>query len=178
MEQINYQQRICEDKVKIDEFLRKQRVGILALVTGEGEFPYAVPLNYVFYRGKIYFHGMGSGKKNNILKEEQKACFTVYEEFGTVSDPVPAKCDTAYFSVMLFGSVELVTDLKTKTEVLQQLLSKFLPGFFKQPVSEVFVDKYRSSLDKKAVAVYELQPAQITAKGNPVDEEHMFSPIK
>lgn len=176
MEQISYRQRICQDKEKIAAFLTGKRVGTLSMSEAAGR-PYALPVNYVFWQGKIYIHGMGSGKKNRILAANPAVCFTVFEEFGTVADPVPAKCDTAYLSVVIFGKAVLVKDLEEKTQVLAQFLEKFMPRFFKTPLSAQFVDKYRSSFDDKAVAVYAIAPEELTAKENPVDPEHMFQAL-
>jgi len=173
MEPIRYTQRICNDQAKIDRFLTEKRVGTLSMCDKENK-PYAVPVNYIYWNGKIYFHGMGSGKKNGILSATPGVWFTVFEEFGTVADPMPAKCDTAYLSVAIFGKAILVNDLDQKTQVLNQLLKKFMPNFFKVPLSKQFVEKYRSSLDNNAVAVYEISPETLTAKENPVDMEHIF----
>src|SRR5471030_936125 len=141
MEQIRYTQRICDDKEKINNFLIEKRVGTLSMCDKEGK-PYALPVNYIYWNGKIYIHGMGSGKKNNDVSENSKVCFNVCEEFGTVTDPVPSKCDTSYFSVVIFGEAVLVQDLDEKTQALTQFLEKFMPHFFKNPLSKQFVDKY------------------------------------
>lgn len=173
MEQIKYQQRICEDREKIEGFLAEKRVGVLAMCEPEGK-PYAIPVNYVWWNGRIYIHGMGSGKKNDILAINQRVCFTVFEEHGTVVDSVPCKCDTSYMSVVIFGRGLPVEDLNEKAQALMRFLEKFTPGVFKDPLSQQFVDKYRSSLDNKGVAVYCIMPEDVTAKGNPTDPEHMF----
>jgi nitroimidazol reductase NimA-like FMN-containing flavoprotein (pyridoxamine 5'-phosphate oxidase superfamily) len=68
MEQLHYKQRICTDKEKIENFLARSRVGIIGL--NAGEYPYAVPVNYVWWDGKAYFHGMGSGKRESVLQKE------------------------------------------------------------------------------------------------------------
>ena len=177
MEQIRYTQRICNDKEKIDSFLIKKRVGTLSMCDEKCK-PYSIPLNYLYWNGKIYIHGMGSGKKNNILAVNPSVCFNVCEEFGTVTDPVPSKCDTSYFSVAIFGKAVLIEDLDEKTQALRQFLEKFVPHFFKNPLSKQFVDKYRSSLDNNAVAVYCINPEDMTAKENPIDMEHMFNAIE
>ncbi|CUH97715.1 hypothetical protein P22_3850 [Propionispora sp. 2/2-37] len=136
--------------------------------------PYAVPVNYVYWHDKIYIHGLGSGKKNKVLAANPAVCFTVYEEFGTVTDPVPAKCDTAYLSVVIFGKAVPVQDVNEKTQVLDRILEKFVPGFFKTPLPSQFVKQYRSLFDNKAVAVYCIKPDVLTAKENPIDMGHMF----
>jgi nitroimidazol reductase NimA-like FMN-containing flavoprotein (pyridoxamine 5'-phosphate oxidase superfamily) len=176
VEQIKYTQRICADKEKINRFLTGKRVGTLSMCE-TAERPYALPVNYVYWNSKIYIHGMGSGKKTIVLAASPSVCFTVFEEFGTVADPVPAKCDTAYLSVVIFGKAVLVQDVEEKTQVLAQFLEKFMPQFFKTPLSAQFVDKYRSSFDNNAVAVYAIDPEDLTAKENPIDPEHMFQAL-
>ncbi|WP_286904797.1 pyridoxamine 5'-phosphate oxidase family protein [Clostridium sp. UBA1652] len=173
MEKISYTRRICKDKDKINNFVTEQRVGTLSMCTKEG-VPYALPVNYVYWNEKIYIHGMGSGKKNRFLSENSSVCFTIFEELGTVTDPMPAKCDTSYLSVVVFGKATLVDDLEEKTQALTKFLDKFVPKFFKTPLSKHFVDKYRSSLDNNAVAVYCIIPEELTAKENPIDMENMF----
>lgn len=173
MEKIRYTQRICNDKEKIKKFLEEKRVGTLSMCDGDGN-PYALPMNYLYWNDKIYIHGMGSGKKNLILAERPSVCFTVFEEFGTVTDLVPCKCDTSYLSVVIFGDAVPVEDLEEKAQALTQLVEKFMPSFFKSPLAKQFVDKYRSSFDNKAVAVYCIDPKDLTAKENPIDMEHMF----
>jgi nitroimidazol reductase NimA-like FMN-containing flavoprotein (pyridoxamine 5'-phosphate oxidase superfamily) len=175
MEQIRYIQRICDDKVKIERFLMEKRAGVLSMCGKEGN-PYAIPVNYVYWNSRIYIHGMGSGKKNEVLATNPRVCFTVFEEYGTVTDAVPCKCDTSYLSVVIFGKGILVEDLDEKTQALMQFLDKFTPDLFKNSLSQQFVDKYRSSFDNRKVSVYCIEPDELTAKENPVDLENMFRP--
>ncbi|SHI65153.1 pyridoxamine 5'-phosphate oxidase family protein [Propionispora hippei] len=173
MEQISYTQRICHDQEKIERFLTEQRVGTLSMSDSSG-IPYALPVNYVYWNGKIYIHGMGSGKKHAVLAKQPSVCFTVFEEFGTVTDAHPAKCDTAYLSVIIFGKALPVADTVEKTAALNRLLDKFLPGFFKSPLTGEFVEQYRSSFDNKTVMVYGIEVAELTAKENPVAGQNLF----
>lgn len=175
MEQkIRYKARICEDRERIDGFLSEKRVGVLAI--NDKDFsPYAIPVNYVYLNGSIYFHGMGSGKKNTLLEANPAVCFTVWDELGTVRDSVPCKCDTSYFSVVLFGQALAVDEVSEKTMALSALMDKFMPGMFKNPLSPVMVEKYRSSHDNRGVAVYRIKPEALTAKENPLDPPNMFS---
>lgn len=175
MEQIRYKQRVCTDQEKIEEFLFNARTGILAL--SAGEYPYALPLNFVWHEGCICFHGMGSGKKVDILSENPKAAFTVYEEYGTVKDPMPCHADTSYMSVMIFGRTEKITEVKEAAEILQKLVDKFMPKFYDHTLTGGLIDKYRSSMDGRAVAVYRLRTEAITAKENAVQTEQIFHPM-
>lgn len=109
---------------------------------------------------------MGSGKKVRLLAEHPAISFTVYREDSTVTDPVPCKADTSYFSVMLFGEAAKVTDMSEAAGVLQKMLNKYTPGFYKQEMSARMIEKYRSSMDGNGVAVYRLTPVHLTAKEN------------
>ncbi len=172
MEQIRYKQRICTDQEKIEEFMFTSRTGVLAV--SAGEYPYAVPLNFVWHEGCIYFHGMGSGKKVDILSQSPPVAFTVYEEYGTVKDPMPCHADTAYMSVMIFGKAEKVTDVNEAAEVLQKLVEKFMPKFYDHPLTGGLVEKYRSSMDGRAVSVYRIRTETMTAKENAAEPDKIF----
>lgn len=172
MHEVSYKRRNCTDQGKIEAFLLRKRVGIIGMVC-DG-LPYAVPVNYIWYNGSIYFHGMGSGRKVAILAQEPQVCFTIYKEEGTVTDPVPCHADTAYMSVMLFGKAEKVTDFAESADALQVLLDKFMPKYYRNKLSTTLIEKYRSSHDGNAVAVFRLTPQEITAKENAAAPEDLF----
>ncbi|MBP1995120.1 pyridoxamine 5'-phosphate oxidase family protein [Paenibacillus eucommiae] len=174
MNSVRYQVRECRDQEKIEQFLCTARIGNLGLV--DGKLPYVVPLNYVWTNGKLYFHGAGGGRRNQIMSENPEACFTVCEEYGTLTDPVPAKTDTAYMSVMIFGKAELVSDLDEATEVLQVMIDKYVPGYYNRPLPKRHVEKYRSSVYGSAVQVYRIEPSQVTAKESPIEADKLFKP--
>ncbi|HWQ42742.1 MAG TPA: pyridoxamine 5'-phosphate oxidase family protein [Desulfosporosinus sp.] len=164
MNQVSYTKRNCTDQQKIEEFLLRSRTGVLGMVSDS--FPYAVPVNYVWHNGSVYFHGMGSGKKEKILSQNPLVCFTIYQEQGTVTDPVPCHADTAYMSIMIFGKAEKVTDPEEATTALQKVLDKFTPNYYSHPLTSTLIEKYRSSMDGNAVAVYRITPQEMTAKEN------------
>jgi nitroimidazol reductase NimA-like FMN-containing flavoprotein (pyridoxamine 5'-phosphate oxidase superfamily) len=174
MEQVAYTRRNCTDRGKIETFLYRARTGVLGLA---GDiFPYAVPVNYVWHNGSVYFHGVGSGKKENILFQKPPVCFMVYEEYGTVTDPVPCHADTAYLSVMIFGEAEKVADSEEAAAALQMLLEKYMPDYYNHPLTGALIEKYRSSLDGNAVSVYRIRPREMTAKENSVEADQFFNP--
>ena len=174
-EKIRYVQRDCKDKEKIEKFLSETRIGVIGM-NGD-DFPYVVPVNYVWSNGSLFFHGMGSGKKEIILSSEPLICFTVYEEYGTVTDPMPCHADTAYMSVMLFGRVEKVVDFEEAALVLQHIIEKYTPGYYKKPLTSKLIEKYKSSFDGNAVSVYRLTPTSMTAKENQSNEKNLFKGI-
>jgi nitroimidazol reductase NimA-like FMN-containing flavoprotein (pyridoxamine 5'-phosphate oxidase superfamily) len=175
MSQIAYTARVCADPELIDSFLHDQRVGVLGLATDE--YPYTVPVNYLWDQGSIYFHGMGSGKKVELLRNHPLASFTVYTEYGTATDPVPCHADTAYTSVMIFGPAEEVTDPVEASEALQGLVEKLMPGYYRNPVTARMVERYRSGMDANPVAVFRITPTHLSAKENRVDPGDLFTPL-
>lgn len=161
----------CTDQQKINRFLETEKTGFLGLA--DGDAPYTIPLNFVWLDGAIYFHGAGEGRKVNIIKKNPKACFTVSADLGTISDPVPAKTDTAYMSVMIFGEAEKVNNLDEAVLAMQKMLDKYVPGYYDRALPSSHVEKYRSSLGSKT-AVYKINARELTAKENPIQLEKMF----
>jgi len=174
MQTIAYTKRICRDEVIIEAFINETRVGVVAMID-EHHMPYAVPVNYVWHEGAIYFHGMGSGKKESILVQNASVCFTLFHEYGTVSDPVPCHADTAYRSVVIFGKAEKVVDPRESALVLQKLLDKFTPHYYQHPLTASLIEKYRSTHDGKAVSLFKIEPKELTAKENSAAEDELFN---
>ncbi|MCR8844444.1 pyridoxamine 5'-phosphate oxidase family protein [Paenibacillus sp. SC116] len=175
MHSVRYKSRECQEQEKIERFLQQSRIGYLGLA--DGNLPYVVPLNYVWMEGKLYFHGAGDGRRNHVMNENPQVCFTVCEEYGTITDPVPAKTDTAYMSVMIFGRAEPLTDVDEATQVLQELINKYVPGYYNRPLSKQHVDKYRSAVFGGPVQVCRVIPQHVTAKESPIEAEKMYKTV-
>lgn len=77
--------------------------GILACL-GDDDYPYAVPLNYVYDDGKIYFHSAKAGHIVDAIARHPKVSFAVVDEDRIVSAEY-----TSYFrSVVAFGRARVV----------------------------------------------------------------------
>ncbi|WP_124728128.1 pyridoxamine 5'-phosphate oxidase family protein [Staphylospora marina] len=161
------------DPARIGEFLRTAHVGALGLSDEEGT--YVVPLNFVWHNGRIYFHGSDEGRKADAIKRGGTVCFSVFEEIAVTCDPVPALTGAAYFSVMVFGHCVPVENLDEKTEALQAMLDKYVPGYFSEPLSRTHVDRYRSGMGSPTV-VYRIDPVRITAKEDNPPTDKYFVP--
>ncbi|MBH5316945.1 pyridoxamine 5'-phosphate oxidase family protein [Paenibacillus sp. GSMTC-2017] len=160
---VRMKKRECTDQVKIEQFVAKAQTGFLGL--SDGQQPYVVPLNFVWINEFIYFHGADEGRKIDIIGKNNEACFTISEAYGTIPDPVPAKTDTAYMSVMAFGYVEAVYDIDEATEAMQAMLDKYVPGYYNSPLAKSHMERYRSSLGSKT-AVFKLVVRYKSAKEN------------
>ena len=71
----NRQQLSNEESIAI---LQKATAGTLALL-GDGDYPYAVPISYVYDDGKLYFHSALTGHKVDAIRKCDKASFCVIE---------------------------------------------------------------------------------------------------
>lgn len=105
------------------EILHRGTSGVLAL-SGDKDYPYAVPLSYACEDGKIYFHSAAEGHKIDAISKNQKASFCVIDQ-----DQVIAEEYTTYFrSVIAFGRVKMVTDEEEKRRVIQRLAARYSPN--------------------------------------------------
>ena len=77
--------------------------GVLACF-GDEDYPYAVPVNYVYYNDKIYFHSAKEGHKIDSINKNSKVSFAVVDE-----DTIVSKEYTSYFrSAVAFGRARIV----------------------------------------------------------------------
>lgn len=92
-----------------------------------------------------------------------------------MSNPIPAKVDTAYMCVMIFGNVTLLEDIDKSRDVMQAMLHKYVPGYYEKPLAKSHLERYVSTLGSKT-AIYKITPTAITAKENKLDENVRFTP--
>ena len=106
-----------------EEILRRMTNGTLAL-HGDGGYPYAVPVSYVYSNGRIYFHTATQGHKVDALIRNDKVSFCVVEQ----DDVKPAEFTTYFRSVIAFGRARILTDETEKRTALQLLADKYSSG--------------------------------------------------
>ena len=114
------QQLSTEEAVAI---LQKSTAGTLALLGGN-DYPYAVPLSYVYQDGRIYFHSALAGHKVDAVRKNEKASFCVIEQ----DDVQPKKYTTFYRSVIAFGRVHVVDDEAEKMRMARMLGNRYNPN--------------------------------------------------
>jgi len=102
--------------------LQKATAGTLALL-GDGGYPYAVPLSYVYADGHLYFHSALSGHKVDAIRNCAKASFCVIAQ-----DQVKPQEYTTYFrSVIAFGNIHIVEDPEEKLAIARLLGNRYNP---------------------------------------------------
>lgn len=88
-----------------EKILREGDFGVLALSGDEG-YAYAVPINYAFADGKIYFHSAKTGHKLDAIRNNDKVSFCVVDRHEVVAEEF-----TTYFSsAIAFGRIRIIED--------------------------------------------------------------------
>ena len=104
------------------ELLQSEPRGVLA-VLGDEDYPYAVPLDFVYHEGSLYFHGAGEGHKLDALRRHDKASFCVMDQGRR------EKGDWALYirSVIAFGRLRVVQDPDRAMDLVRLLALKYYP---------------------------------------------------
>ena len=97
--------------------------GVLAL-TGDGGYPYAVPLSYVYADGSIIFHSAVQGHKVDAIKRDSRCSFCVIEQ----DEIRPAEFTTYFRSVIAFGRIHTLEDAAEKVQALRLLGRRYSPN--------------------------------------------------
>ena len=110
------QQLAEEESIAI---LEKATAGTLALL-GDNDYPYAVPISYVYHDGKLYFHSALAGHKVDAIRKCDKASFCVIEQ----DDVQPEKYTTFFRSVIAFGRIHIIEDDECSATVTIRIRTK------------------------------------------------------
>lgn len=113
--------QILSNKESIN-ILKNGKSGVLALL-GDDDYPYAVPISYVYDNGKIYFHSAKTGHKTDAIKKYSKASFCVIDQ----DNIIPEEYTTHYRSVIAFGKVRIIEDEEEVRESIEKLAIKYHP---------------------------------------------------
>lgn len=135
------------------EVLKNAPRGILSM-HGENGFPYSVPINQYYdeENGKLYFHGAKEGLKLDLLRENNKVCFTIIDEGYQIEGQWPMH----FHSVICLGTIHEVTDQGSFINHLRKLGNKYYP-------SEEDVDDLISKTISR-ICLYEMDIERMTGK--------------
>ena len=97
-----------EDSIAV---LEKATSGVLA-VSGDDNYPYAVPVSFVYADGKIFFHCAKSGHKLDVIDEDKI---------------VPEEYTTYFRSVIAFGKARILEEEAEKRSAIEKLAAKYTP---------------------------------------------------
>ena len=136
---------------EVTEILKRNTSGVLA-VNGDGGYPYAVPLSYVYLDSKLYFHCAGTGHKLDSILRDDKVSFCVIDQ-----DQVVGEEYTTYFrSVVAFGRARVLEGAE-KLRPLVELCEKYYPGHLEQT-------RQKAEVALKNVCIVEVAIEHVTGK--------------
>ncbi len=106
------------------EILKNEPRGVIA-VNGEEGYPYALPIDFYYddENGRIYFHCAKTGYKTDMLRQNNKVSFCVYDK-GFVKDGDWA---LNIKSVIAFGKIRFIEDINEAETQLRKLGLKYHP---------------------------------------------------
>src|SRR5215469_1741142 len=120
-----------KDKEIIDineklEIIKKCKICRLGL--SENNIPYIVPINYGYsYKNGIltlYFHSTIEGKKIDILKNNNNACFEIDCDTKLIENEVPCKHGYEFKSIIGFGKIKFLENYDEKINGLNYLMKQ------------------------------------------------------
>ncbi|MDE6516707.1 MAG: pyridoxamine 5'-phosphate oxidase family protein [Acetatifactor sp.] len=115
-------QQLLDEKESI-AILERGTAGVLALF-GDEDYPYAVPISYVYDNSKLYFHSAVNGHKIDAVKKSDKASFCVIDQDCIV----PEEYTTYYRSVIAFGRIRILEEESEKRAAIELLARKYYPA--------------------------------------------------
>ncbi|MCQ2520251.1 MAG: pyridoxamine 5'-phosphate oxidase family protein [Lachnospiraceae bacterium] len=140
------------------ELLAKSRRGVLA-VNGDGGYPYAMPVNYLYDEesGRIFFHGARAGHKFESIQRDDKVCFTVY------GNDKYEEGDWAPYvqSTIVFGRCHLIENQDEAIELVTKLAKKYYPD---ESLIAEEVEKYGQAVQMFEISIEHLSGKMIHEK--------------
>lgn len=113
------------DQAKIDAIIKEAQVCTLSLV--DNGMPYAVPMNYGYADGVIILHSAMTGKKIDILKQNNNVCVSFYcdERLNVRHEKVACSYSMKFKSVLAFGKAVEITDFNEKVDAMNEVMKQY-----------------------------------------------------
>jgi nitroimidazol reductase NimA-like FMN-containing flavoprotein (pyridoxamine 5'-phosphate oxidase superfamily) len=143
-----------EDRLAIIARCRVCRLGL-----SENDNPYVVPLNYGYsFEANVltlYFHGAGEGRKSDIIRKNNRACFEIDCD-GELREGTTA-CNYGYSfkSVIGFGVVTVSESPEEKNFGLKRIMKHQTGRDMERDFTEA---------ELKTVTVYRMEVREFTGK--------------
>ena len=105
------------------QILKEEPRGILS-VLGDNDYPYGMPLDYVYHDNKIIFHSALEGHMYDSIKKHDKVSFCVVNKGQKVEN----QWYYVFKSVIVFGKIREVKDENERLFNLRILGNKYFPS--------------------------------------------------
>lgn len=139
-----------------NNLLNSAKTGRLATVSIDN-FPYVVPVHFVYFNDKIYIHSKKTGEKINNLKNNKNISFQVdtMHEIIIKDNLNPCKTSTSYESVIIKGYAKIIENFNLKKQILYEFSKKYTKDLNEKNIKDENILK---------TAVIEITPLNITYK--------------
>lgn len=107
------------DPAWLDAFF--QRADEIFVSFSGGEFPYVLPLNFVWLDGRLYLHCGFTGRKLDLLRQDGRVGFAAALDVTIVRE----RSTTWYKSVSGCGHIRIVEDTEEKRRALDALSLRY-----------------------------------------------------
>jgi nitroimidazol reductase NimA-like FMN-containing flavoprotein (pyridoxamine 5'-phosphate oxidase superfamily) len=111
------------DRNIIEQLLSGSDICRIAMI--DGNRPYLVPLNYGYAGNTLYFHSASSGKKIDILKQNNRVCFEIENHNEIIRDEIPCEWTAKYRSLIGYGTIEFITGFEEKKKGLDVIMAHY-----------------------------------------------------
>jgi hypothetical protein len=155
----------CEikDPQEMERILDAATVGRMATLDAQG-YPYVTPVNFVYYKGAIYFHCAPQGEKLDNIRRDPRVCFEVDVPLSYVAvsfnpERNPCRTHQLYRCVIIRGRAAVLPGGDLKAEVLNALVAK-------HEGSRDFTPITPASAAYEKCLVVEIRPERMTGKAD------------
>ncbi len=139
---------------EIEALFLEAQVGRLATLNSDG-FPYITPVHFVYCGGRIYIHGLIRGQKIDNIRNDPRVCFEIDRMDHLIPHELPCEVNTAYQSIVAFGTASMVEEEERKIEILKAVVEKYMPGLSGRAFPENML---------KGTGIIEISVAAVTGK--------------
>jgi hypothetical protein len=151
------------DREEMKRILATSNIGRLATGGADG-YPYITPVNFVFFKGFVYFHSSPKGEKMDNIARDPRVCFEVdiplaYLEVNFNPKKNPCLTSQLYHCVIIRGKARIVSEDQLKTAALNALVAK-------HEGNTDFVPITKKSSWYQVCSVVEITPEKMTASSN------------
>jgi hypothetical protein len=136
-----------------ERLLLEGEYGFLATVGKDG-YPYTIALNFVYLNKKIYFHCAKEGQKIDNIDFNNKVCFSIVGDTGTLEN----RFSRSYESAVVFGRALLVEE-DERADVMIKLVKKYSPEKLDKGI-----DYIKKALDK--IKIFSIDIDHVSGKSN------------
>ena len=151
---------------EVEEILSNALEGRLG--TCLNNIPYITPVNFVYDKDKVYFHSALEGRKIENINSNPNVCFEIDKVISIIPGKQrPCASTTEYKSIIIFGDIQIVTDIEEKTFALNKLIEKYAPQSPKLSSSS-------GAITGTNVLVISIK--EMTAKQSPVGGKTVITP--